>query len=371
MAGCAGDDKPVPQPPAPVPEEPGADVVVYKKREQGYNCFRIPAIIKTKAGTLLAFVEGRRTSCGDEGEIDMVVKRSSDQGKTWSDLQVIWHDTGNTCGNPAPVVDQSNGKIHLLMTWNLGTDAIGTINNETSTDTRRVYVTSSSDDGVTWAVPREITSTVKKPEWGWYATGPCHGIQLEKGSHAGRLVIPCDNIEVKSKGGKGHAHLIYSNDGGITWALGGVTPNATLNPNESAVAELSNGQLLLNCRCSNNNNLRVISRSADGGLTLSPVETAAGFIDPVCQGSILSANVNGTHTLFFSNPASTTRTNMTLKMSTDNGTTWPSQYVVHKGPSAYSDIVMVSAVQIGVLFEKGETSPYETIAFKGINIADF
>jgi sialidase-1 len=375
MAGCIGDDTPSPgvgpQPPSPTPEDPPADVVVYKKNEQSYNCFRIPAIIKTKAGTLLAFAEGRRTSCGDEGEIDLVVKRSSDEGRTWSDLQVIWHDAGNTCGNPAPVVDQSNGKIHLLMTWNLGTDAIGTINNGTSTDTRRVYVTSSSDDGVTWAAPVEITTAVKKTEWGWYATGPCHGIQLEKGDHAGRLVIPCDDIELNARGGKGHAHLIYSNDGGATWALGGVTPTHTLNPNESAVAELSDGRLLLNCRCSNNNNLRVISKSADGGLTLSTIEIAYGFIDPVCQGSLLSANVSGTHTLFFSNPASATRTNMTLKMSTDDGATWPKVYNVHAGPSGYSDIVMVSGAQIGVLFEKGTSAYNETIAFKVINVVDF
>jgi sialidase-1 len=346
--------------------------VVYRKTEKSYSCFRIPAIIKTKVGTLLAFAEGRRNSCGDEGEIDLVVKRSSDEGRTWSDLQVIWHDAGNTCGNPAPVVDQSNGKIHLLMTWNLGTDAIGTINNGTSADTRRVYVTSSADDGVTWATPQEITTNVKKAEWGWYATGPCHGIQLEKGEYAGRLVIPCDNIERNAQGGRGHAHLIYSNDNGATWALGGVTPtHASLNPNESAVAELSDGRLLLNCRCNNNNNLRVISRSTNGGLTLSTIETAFGFIDPVCQGSLLSANVNGTHTVFFSNPASATRTNMTLKMSADDGATWAKRYNVHEGPSGYSDIVMVSAAQIGVLFEKGSSNYNETIAFKVINVVDF
>jgi sialidase-1 len=376
LAGYTGGGNPSSgeglQPSALTPGEPGADVVVYKKREQGYSCFRIPAIIKTKAGALLAFAEGRRYDCGDNGEIDLVVKRSSDEGRTWSDLQVIWHDTGNTCGNPAPVVDQNNGKIHLLMTWNWGEDGYGSIKRGTSADTRRVYVTSSSDDGVTWATPGEITTAVKKPEWGWYGTGPCHGIQLEKGGHAGRLLIPCYDVELSNKGGRSHAHLIYSDDGGATWVRGGVTPtHATLNPEECAVAELSDSRLLLNCRCSKNNNLRVISRSADGGLTLSSIETAAGLIDPACQGSILSADVNGTHTVFFSNPANATRTNMTLKMSTDDGATWPKKYTVYKGPSAYSDIVMVSEAQVGILFEKGASSPYETITFKVVNVVDF
>jgi sialidase-1 len=377
--GCIGNDAPSPADnpnvPAPVvpPEGSTTYSFIYKKKENGYACFRIPAIVKTKANTLLAFAEARLTGCGDEGNIDLVVKRSSDNGKTWSNMQVIWHDQGNTCGNPAPVVDQNTGKIHLLMTWNLGTDAIGTINDGTSADTRRVYVTSSSDDGVTWAVPKEITTDVKKPEWGWYATGPCHGIQLTKGDYAGRLVIPCDNIELKSKGGRGHAHLIYSDDAGATWKLGGVTPyHSQLNPNESAVAELSNGHLLLNCRCSNNNNLRVISKSEDGGHSLSAIETAYGFIDPVCQGSLLSGTIGGQHTLFFSNPASTTRTNMTLKMSTDNGATWSKRYVVHTGPSGYSDIVLLSDTQIGVFFEAGAASDYrDGIAFQAVNIIDF
>lgn len=370
---CSGDDSPSPgEGPTPPEKEDPLYAHIYEKGEKGYNCFRIPAIIKTGKGTLLAFAEGRMGNCNDEGEIDLVVKRSADNGKTWSALSVIWHDAGNTCGNPAPVIDQATGKIHLLMTWNLGTDAIGTINDGTAKDTRRVYVTNSTDDGVTWAAPAEITGDVKKKEWGWYATGPCHGIQLTKGPNAGRLVIPCDNIELRSAGGKGHAHLIYSDDAGATWKLGGVTPtHSSLNPNECAVAELSDGRLLVNARCSNNNNLRVIATSSDGGLTLSSVTVAFGFVDPVCQGSILSADIKSVRTLFFSNAASTKRENMTLKMSADDGTTWPKLYNVYVGPSGYSDIVMLSETQIAVLFEAGKTDYREGIAYKIVNLTDF
>lgn len=370
LLGCDGDDpgsRPDPNPPQTNEEY----THIYAVNTEGYSCFRIPAIIKTKAGTLLAFAEGRKTNCSDEDDIDLVVKRSSDDGKTWSKLSVVWSDGANTCGNPAPVVDQATGKIHLLMTWNLGSDDIGMINNGTSTDTRRVFYTGSEDDGVTWATPKEITSDVKLATWGWYATGPCHGIQLTKGPHAGRLVIPCDNIELKSAGGKGYSHVIYSDDAGTTWKLGGVTPQHNLNPNESTVAELSDGKLMLNMRVGNNNNLRMVSKSADAGLTWAPVSTAYGLVDPVCQASLLSASIDNKHTLFFSNAAATTRTNMTIKMSLDDGATWTKQYTVYAGFSGYSDIVMLSNTQIGILYEAGKNRYWDGIAYKIVNISDF
>ncbi|MCD8172849.1 MAG: glycoside hydrolase [Alistipes sp.] len=375
LASCIGNDTPSPgEGPEDEPEGPEQPdyTFIFKRGDDDYFCYRIPAIVKTTEGTLLAFAEARLDNCDDEGEIDLVVKRSTDDGKTWSDMSVIWHDEGNTCGNPAPVVDQSTGRIHLLMTWNLGEDAIGDINSGRSKDTRRVYATWSDDDGLTWEEPREITDQVKDPRWGWYATGPCHGIQLAQGQYAGRLVVPCDNIELRNLGGRGYSHIIFSDDGGQTWELGGVTPqHASLNPNESTVAELSNGDLLLNCRCGENNNLRVTSRSFDGGQTLTPIETAYGFVDPVCQGSILNAVMGGEYTLFFSNPASVERTNMTIKMSTDDGSSWPRIYQVWDGPSGYSDLVQISDDKVGILYEAGETRYSEGIAFEAVDVDDF
>ncbi|PST83571.1 exo-alpha-sialidase [Pedobacter yulinensis] len=372
LAGCGKESAPVPEPVQP--EKPGTGELpfnhIFKSGEGGYSCFRIPAVIKTNAGTLLAFAEARRVSCGDEGDIDLVVKRSSDKGKTWSAFSIIWSDGENTCGNPAPVVDAKTGKIHLLMTWNLGTDDIGMIGNGTSKDTRRVYKTSSTDDGKSWAAAQEITSTVKQPGWGWYATGPCHGIQITKGAYAGRLVIPCDYIQVGGQK-KGFSHVIYSDDNGDSWKLGGVTPVITLNPNESTVAELADGRLMLNMRVSNNNNLRMRSVSNDGGLTWSVPETALTLLDPVCQGSLLSAMVGTQHTLFFSNAASVNRANMTVKMSTNQGDTWSRSVVVYTGPSAYSDLVMVGDNELGLLYEAGTTRPYDGIAWRNIALAEF
>lgn len=341
-----------------------SDGIIFKQRTDGYACFRIPAIIKTTDGTLLAFAEARKLNCSDEMDIDLVMKRSTDHGKTWSDMIMVWDDGGNTCGNPAPVVDAATGKIHLLMTWNLGEDTIGEINNGTSTDTRRVFVTNSIDDGLTWQTPREITSSVKLPEWGWYATGPCHGIQLTKGQYAGRMVIPCDNIGV-GPSRKGFSHVIYSDDSGETWKLGGVTPQDKVN--ESTVAELSDGKLMLNMRNSGST-FRRVSVSTNGGEGWGELWTDTRLIEPVCQGSLLSHNLSGKHVLFFSNPASTERVNMTLRMSEDDGNSWARSHTVYTGPSAYSDIVMVSESEVGILYEAGVSRPYESIVFKVIPV---
>jgi sialidase-1 len=189
------------------------------------------------------------------------------------------------------------------------------------------------------------------------------------------LVIPCDNIELKNAGGRGYSHLIYSDDAGATWKLGGITPtHNVINPNECAVAELSDGRLLINSRAGNNSlfsNLRVTSTSSDGGTILSPVSIAYGLVDPVCQGSLVSGDVKSVWTVFFSNAASTKRENMTVRMSIDDGLTWSKQYGVYSGPSAYSDMVILSEAQIAVFFECGMSNPYEGIAYKVVNISDF
>ena len=215
---------------------------LFIKGADGYHTYRIPSLVVTKKGTLLAFCEGRKGGRGDSGNIDMMLKRSEDGGATWSGRQIVWDDGANTCGNPCPVVDRTTGTIWLLMTWNLGSDRESAIIDLKSKDTRRVFVTSSTDDGKSWAKPKEITAAAKKPDWTWYATGPCTGIQLEKGPHKGRLLIPCDHIESSTK--KYYSHVIYSDDNGTTWKLGGSTPTDQVN--ECQVVELADGRLMLN-----------------------------------------------------------------------------------------------------------------------------
>lgn len=339
---------------------------LFQSGAEGYACFRIPAIVATNKGTLLAFAEGRKNNCGDSGDIDLVLKRSNDGGKTWSALSVVWDDAGNTCGNPAPVVDRQTGKIVLLSTWNLGGDREPQIIDGTSRDTRRVFVMTSSDDGMTWSAAREITPQVKQPDWTWYATGPVNGIQVRKGKFKNRLIIPCDHIEAGTK--KYFSHTIHSDNGGETWMLGGTTPADKVN--ESTVAELPGGKLLLNMRNYTSVRIRQTSLSRDGGATWSPLRGDTALIEPVCQASLLRYDYPGRRPfLAFSNPASqTSRTNMTVRISYDHGKTWKRKALVHQGPSAYSNLVVLPNGNLGLLFEGGVKSPYEGIAFRELSL---
>lgn len=337
---------------------------LFKSGDNGYNTFRIPAIITTKNGTLLAFAEGRKNTSSDTGDIDLVMKRSDDNGRTWSEFKVIWDDGLNVCGNPAPVQDKKTGKIFLLSTWNLGSDQEPEIIKKMSRDSRRIYLLVSSDDGLTWSEPVEITWSVKQNNWTWYATGPCHGIQIMNGQFKDRLIIPCDHIEAGTE--KYFSHIIYSDNNGKTWNLGGTIPQNQVN--ESTVAELSDGKLMLNMRnYDRTQKTRKISLSEDGGMTWSNIYSDRALIEPICQGSLLSHPRK--RILYFTNPASEdSRENMTLRISYDEGKTWTVSKVLHHGPAAYSDITILPSGELGCFYEAGIDSPYEGIVFEKVAV---
>jgi len=230
-----------------------------------------------------------------------------------------------------------------------------------------VWVTSSVDDGKTWAKPREITDTTKADAWTWYATGPCHGIQLANG----RLVIPCDHVRGNSRNYAeyGYSHLIVSDDHGETWRIAGKAQPGT---NESVVVETVNGELYFNCRNYVAPKRRAYAWSADGGDTFTEFGYEEDLVEPVCQASMLRHTDIHTHDknrILFSNPASQNRERMTVRISYDECRSWSSGKVLHAGPSAYSDLCAAPDMTICCLYERGESSPYETLSFAKFDLA--
>ncbi|MDY0355526.1 MAG: sialidase family protein [Sedimentisphaerales bacterium] len=341
---------------------------LYIGGEDGYHTYRIPSLLVTNKGTLLAFCEGRKGGRGDSGNIDLLVRRSEDGGKTWSRQQVVWDDGANTCGNPCPVVDERTGTIWLTMTWNHGQDTEHQIMQAAGKDTRRVFVTHSDDDGRTWAEPRQITENTKRPEWRWFATGPGVGIQLKHGRWQGRLLIPCDHSVVTPEDPTGYnSHVIFSDDRGKTWHLGGAIRPAV---NECQVVELTDGTLLMNMRNYDRRaTTRAVATSRDGGMTWSQVRHDPALVEPICQASLVrydASSADGQDWLLFSNPAhgrTGVRRDMTVRLSRDGGKTWPIERLLWPGPSAYSCLAVLPDGEIACLLEGGPDNPYERIVF--------
>jgi len=338
-------------------------VDVFISGEKGYHTYRIPSLLRSPDGSLLAFCEGRKHGLGDSGDIDLVLRRLAPGQSTFGDLLVVWDDGPNTCGNPCPVVDQQTGVIWLWMTHNLGEDHERDIVARKSRGTRTVWLAKSVDHGQTWTQPVNMTEHVKLPEWSWYATGPGCGIQ----TRSGRLVIPCDHI---ADDGTWGSHVILSDDHGQTWRLGGVAKPKT---NECEVVELSDGRLLLNMRNYNRQfPCRAVAESSDGGITWSEVRYDQQLVEPVCQASIRRVDgitIGGRPLIAFSNPTDTKeRRRMPVRFSPDDGQTWPWSVVVWEGPAAYSCLASLPDGTVLLLYERGNKHAYERITLARIVI---
>ncbi len=347
---------------------------VFVSGRDGYHTYRIPAVLRLNSGVLLAFCEGRRNNGSDSGDIDLLVKRSTDDGRTWSAAQLIWSDGSNTCGNPCPVVDRATGTVWLLATHNREQDLLKDIVPKRSPGTRTPWVMRSTDQGVTWSAPQEITAAAKDPRWGWYATGPGIGIQIREGPHAGRLVIPAnhsyDDPAGRVAGGPYEfgSHVIYSDDRGVTWKLGG-----TIRPkvNECQVVELADGRgtLLMDMRSYFGRGCRAQATSPDGGLTWSAPHDVPALVEPVCQASILGcepASAGAPGLILFSNPADgrrKQRIRLTVRASEDQARTWPRALVLHPGPASYSCLVALAGNRAGCLYENGADDRFDRITF--------
>ncbi|MFE0192866.1 exo-alpha-sialidase [Streptomyces sp. NPDC058989] len=347
-------------------------------QERGYFCFRIPAVVQSARGTLLAFAEGRRHDCGDSGDIDLVLKRSTDGGRTWGPLQVVNQGGGDTHGNPAPIVDRRTGRIVLAETYNKGRD--DGLSCDVPCD-RTPHLQYSDDDGATWSAPRDLTPGIRPPQWNsWYATGPVHGIQLAHGRHAGRLVFGV-NAEsyADNRVTANHAALIHSDDGGATWKVGAldswpIAANGTFRqkPSEMTLLERSDGSIYVNGREQDGSDLghRDAAVSRDGGDSFTaPFRALPDLYSPMVQGSALRLPhpYGGRSRTLFAAPADPDRRRtMTLRSSWDEGRTWEG---VDRGArvttdwSGYSDLVAISPDVTGLMYEGGAVDARDEIRF--------
>ncbi|MFI9237723.1 exo-alpha-sialidase [Streptomyces sp. NPDC053079] len=339
----------------------------------GYACYRIPAIVTTNRGTLLAFAEGRKDNCGDATDIDLVLKRSTDGGRSWEPLRIVDHGRGDTHGNPAPVVDRRTGRIVLATTYNEGRDDAG--NCDVPCD-RTPHLQYSDDDGRSWSRPRELTAQIRPAGWNsWYATGPGHGIQLARGPHRGRLVI---GLNAESHDGTrtsaNHAALALSDDGGAHWRLGAVdthevTADRTYRqkPSELTLAERSDGAVYVNGREQDGtepgNRDDAVSR--DGGASFTaPFRALPDLYSPMVQGAV--APLRPGRWLFSAPADPDRRRTLTIRSSYDQGRTWESAERgrrVTADWSGYSDMAVVGPGTTGLLYEAGKADARQEIRF--------
>lgn len=347
-----------------------------------YVTFRIPSLVRT-ANKVFAFCEAR-TVDADRGDIDICCRISSDDGKTWGDKIVLFSDGAHTVGNPCCVWTASN-RLLMVFNWHSSTEAtaadypsaLGVTNKQKNAHSRRVFVTWSDDEGATWITPKDITEDVMESNWSWNAAGPCHGIQIQNGPHKGRIIIPCD---LKTAGGTDRdrmfSYAIWSDDNGATWHKS----STILYGNESCAVERSDGKIHLDMRNANSafypdgKSCRTWSLSEDGGETWlgynydegRPEPTPASGNTKGCQGSIINYNPDGgiTSNILFSNPASsTTRKDLTLRFSKDNGAHWPGSLLLTGNYAGYSDLVVLKDGALGVLTETGVSNYHQTITF--------
>ncbi len=305
--------------------------------------------------------EGRKNSHYDTGDIDLLLKRSEDNGRTWSKHEIVYEDGGDekiTIGNPVPIVEKNSNRIHLFFTREYS----------------KIFYMRSEDDGLTWTVPEEFTHILKGFNYPLVivATGPVHGIQM----NSGRLIVPvwvCDRTRNERykhvTDDRIRSGVIYSDDGGETWQTGGLVPFDIPMLHEATVVELTNGQLLINMRA-HGSLYRAESISNDAGKTWSNPVYKNELSDPTCQGSIFKTSGNK---FLFINPSIASdggienRKNLTLRLSNNNGKNWTHSMLINEGPSGYSDISECSDGSIICIFENGNSVYREKISIVKIS----
>jgi sialidase-1 len=319
-----------------------AGVPVFVSGHEGYACYRIPSVVRFEFGELLAFAEGRKYNCGDHGHVDVVMKRSKDDGETWSPLEVVHSESNRfrnvTIGNAAPTI-LHNGRVVLFY----------------CRDNKQVYYMVSHDLGASWTSPVNITDQVVGDDWTWVATGPPASLQLE----SGRIVVPADRQSPTDMDG---SFVFYSDDDLKTFQRG----TLLFSGNECQATPLANGMVLLSMRPTGNEVGRGFAWSFDGATFFGSTWFPEQLVDPRCEGSVTTMQSG---MVVLSNPCSATaRENLCLHMSLDNGISWIEGPNLWTGPSGYSALVPLSHTEVGVFFETGMCLYTQDLRFRAIRV---
>jgi sialidase-1 len=318
-----------------------------------YTSMRIPALVSSREGTLLAFCEGRIGSASDWADMNLIMRRSTDGGKSWGKILVLDSMKGAPVGNPTPIVDDK-GNVHLLYQKDYAT----------------AYYIHSENDGLSWSRPENITATFdqfkRDYDWKVLAPGPGHGIQLNNGRLLAAVWLAnSSTVTPRRRHAPSCVATIYSDDYGKTWKRGNIVSDSTAeisNPNESMAVQLSNGKVLLSIRNPSKILRRAFSESTTGIDGWSKTRFAAELFDPTCMASIVTLPAtNKIAPILFVNPDSRDiethpRKNLTAKVSFDNGQSWPVKKVLDSGPSGYSDAAVGKDQMIYVLYETNTVS---------------
>lgn len=315
------------------------------------SAFRIPSLGITNKGTVLAVADGRVPNSNDlPNEIHCVMRRSTNNGKSWSKLTTLLaYPDGEGTGDPSLLIDRETGKIWVFV--NFAGAKVGQANSQPGygDNTIHTLAITSDDDGLTWSAPVDITQSVKDPAWAVVISSPGHGIQLRDGTLVQTAYMR------KAKSTVFYSFFFYSKDHGRTWER---SSPVGANTGENMLVELEDGSLMANMRSYRGRGCRAESVTADLGKTWSPVKDCGDLPDPVCEGTTLrlkNASLgNDTYPILFSNCAdSRNRVKLTLRLSGDDCKTWTYSRVLCEGNAGYSDAVLLADGTIGVFYEQG------------------
>tara|TARA_R110002012_G_scaffold318604_1_gene537341 strand:- start:36991 stop:38121 length:1131 start_codon:yes stop_codon:yes gene_type:complete len=317
--------------------------------EEGVACYRIPAIVTAPNGDLIASIDQRVPNCGDlkwSKEINIIIRRSTDNGKTWSPIEmVVDFPYGQSASDPSFIVDNVTNDIFLFYNY---------MNLDTEKDIYYLHMVKSSDNGKTWTEPLDITSQITKPEWKTDFKFITSGSGIQ--TRSGKLLHTMVNLN-------SGLHVFGSDDHGKTWYF----IDTPIQPaDESKIVELVDGTLMINARV-NGKGMRYIHLSDDHGKTWSTKE-APELIDPGCNASIIrytsvEDGYDKNRLLFSNAKAAKGRTNMTVRISYDEGKTWSEGKTIYEGSSAYSDMTIMENGEIGLFFEQDKHSKNPFVSF--------